>query len=107
MILCIQNKPGTFTRQDPSPPLRFTFSRAPYSSSQLPIAARARTYVRTYERLAAFSQAVLRGRGKTAWALLLVVKTWEFVHVCTLSAYTLVISRNISVHDYECSEVVF
>ena len=44
MILCIQNKPGTFTRQDPSPPLRFPFSRAPYSSSQLPIAAR--TYVR-------------------------------------------------------------
>ena len=32
MILCIQNKPGTFTRQDPSPPLRFPFSRAPYSS---------------------------------------------------------------------------
>ena len=30
------------------------------------------------------------------------IKTWEFVHVCTLSAYTLVISRNISVHDYEC-----
>ena len=48
MILCIQNKPGTFTRQDPSPPLRFPFSRAPYSSSQLPIAARAHvTYVRT------------------------------------------------------------
>ena len=46
----IQNKPGTFTRQDPSPPLRFPFSRAPYSSSQLPIAARAhvRTYVRNY-----------------------------------------------------------
>ena len=40
MILCIQNKPGTFTRQDPSPPLRFPFSRAPYSSSQLLIAAR-------------------------------------------------------------------
>ena len=39
MILCIQNKPGTFTRQDPSPPLRFPFSRVPYSSSQLPIAA--------------------------------------------------------------------
>ena len=26
MILCIQNKPGTFTRQDPRPPLRFPFS---------------------------------------------------------------------------------
>ena len=39
MILCIQNKPGTFTRQDPSPPLRFPFSRVPYSSSQLPITA--------------------------------------------------------------------
>ena len=49
MILCIQNKPGTFTRQDPSPPLRFPFSRAPYSLSQLPIAARAHvTYVRKY-----------------------------------------------------------
>ena len=30
------------------------------------------------------------------------IKTWEFVHICTLSAYTLVISHNISVHDYEC-----
>ena len=30
------------------------------------------------------------------------IKTWEFVHVCTLSAYTLVIFRNISVHDHEC-----
>ena len=30
------------------------------------------------------------------------IKTWEFVHICTLSAYTLVISCNISVHDYEC-----
>ena len=28
------------------------------------------------------------------------IKAWEFVHVCTF-AYTLVISRNISVHDYE------
>ena len=32
------------------------------------------------------------------------IKTWEFVHVCKLSAYTLVISRNISVHDYECPQ---
>ena len=46
MILCIQNKPGTFTRQDPSPLLRFPFSRVPYSSSQLPIAAC--TYIRMY-----------------------------------------------------------
>ena len=30
----------------PSPPLRFSFSRAPYSSSQLPIAAHTYTYVR-------------------------------------------------------------
>ena len=34
------------------------------------------------------------------------IKTWEFVHVCALSAYTLVISRNISVHDYECLSVL-
>ena len=34
------------------------------------------------------------------------MKTWEFVHVCTLSAYTLVISRNISVHDYEYLSVL-
>ena len=54
MILCIQNKPGTFTRQDPRPPLRFPFSRAPYaySSSQLPIASR--TYVGTYVNVTNF-----------------------------------------------------
>ena len=44
----ILNKPGTFTRQDPSPPLRFPFSRAPYLSSQLLIAAC--TYNYTYVR---------------------------------------------------------
>ena len=51
MILCIQNKPGTFTRQDPSPPLRFPFSRAPYSSSQLPIAAPAYARTHIYTRI--------------------------------------------------------
>ena len=45
MILCIQNKPGTFTRQDPSPLLRFPFSRAPHNFRLL----HARTY-NTYVR---------------------------------------------------------
>ena len=59
-----------------------------------------------------------RGRGKTPLLARASRSTWEFVHVCTLSAYTLVISRTISVHDYAClsgcasvggilSEVVF
>ena len=40
--------------------------------------------------------------GHHCWRMRVVpIKTWEFVHVCTLSAYTLVISRNISVHDHE------
>ena len=58
--------------------------------------------------LASFPGCFLWGRGKTAWARLLVhaCQTWEFVHVCTLSAYTLVIFRNISVHDcYSCASV--
>ena len=45
--------------------------------------------------------------GHHCWSMRVVpIKTWEFVHVCTLSAYTLVISRNISVHDYECLSVL-
>ena len=45
--------------------------------------------------------------GYHCWRMRVVpIKTWEFVHVCTLSAYTLVISRNISVHDYECLSVL-
>ena len=45
--------------------------------------------------------------GHHCWRMRVVpIKTWEFVHVCTLSAYTLVISRNISVHDYECLSVL-
>ena len=45
--------------------------------------------------------------GHHCWRMRIVpIKTWEFVHVCTLSAYTLVISRNISVHDYECLSVL-
>ena len=45
--------------------------------------------------------------GHHCWRMHVVpIKTWEFVHVCTLSAYTLVISRNISVHDYECLSVL-
>ena len=58
------------------------------------------------------SQAVFAGArkkrpGHHCWSMRVVpIKTWEFVHVCTLSAYTLVISRNISVHDYECLNVL-
>ena len=45
--------------------------------------------------------------GHHCWRMRVVpIKTWEFVHVCALSAYTLVISRNISVHDYECLSVL-
>ena len=45
--------------------------------------------------------------GHHCWRMRVVpIKTWEFVHVCTLSAYTLVISRNISVHDHECLSVL-
>ena len=45
----------------------------------------------------------LRGRGKTAWAPLLAHARRSHKNSCTLgySAYTSVISRNISVHDYE------
>ena len=45
--------------------------------------------------------------GHHCWRMRVIpIKTWEFVHVCTLSAYTLVISRNISVHDYEYLRVL-
>ena len=45
--------------------------------------------------------------GHHCWRMRVVpTKTWDFVHVCTLSAYTLVISRNISAHDYECLSVL-
>ena len=45
--------------------------------------------------------------GHHCWRMRVVpIKTWEFVHVCALSAYTLVISRNISVHAYECLSVL-
>ena len=45
--------------------------------------------------------------GHHCWRMRVVpIKTWEFVHVYTLSAYTLVIFRNISVHDYECLSVL-
>ena len=44
--------------------------------------------------------------GHHCWRMHVVpIKTWEFMHICTLSAYTLVICRNISVHDYECLSV--
>ena len=45
--------------------------------------------------------------GHHCWRMRVVpIKTWEFVHVCTLSAYTLVIFRNTSVHDCECLSVL-
>ena len=51
--------------------------------------------------------------GHHCWRMRVVpIKTWEFVHVCTLSAYTLVISRNIpytimsaSASYYSCASV--
>ena len=51
--------------------------------------------------------------GHHCWRIRVVpIKTWEFVHVCTLSAYTLVISRNIpytimsaSASYYSCASV--
>ena len=45
MILCIQNKPGTFTRQDPSPPLRYPFNRATTSSNFRLLRTHTYTYV--------------------------------------------------------------
>ena len=61
--------------------------------------------------LASFSGHFCRGEekrpGHHCWCMRIVpIKTWEFMHVCTLSAYTLVISRNISVHNYECLSVL-
>ena len=52
-----------------------------------------------------------QGRGKTAWAPLLAHARRSHKNMgirtrCTFSAYTLVISRNISAHDYECLSVL-
>ena len=63
------------------------------------------------EKLASFPGRFCGGEekrpGHHCWRMRVVpIKTWEFVHVCTLSAYTLVISRNISVHDYEWLSVL-